>query len=195
MGKMTDARFVERRIFLMRGQHVMLSGDLAKLYEVPTKALNRAVLRNIERFPDDFMFQLSKEENSILRCQFGTLGWGQYSKYLPRAFTEEGIAMLSGLLRSKKAVQVNIAIMRAFVRLRWLLTGDRRLADQVAEHERRLSKHEGDIRSLFAAVPQLPEPAPEPRPVIGFRPRIAGACRGPDDSCPRVRGKHIPIQG
>jgi len=171
--------FIERRIILIRGQHVILGSDLARLYDVPTKALNRAVLRNIGRFPPDFMFQLSKAENKILRCQIGTLGWGTYSKYLPRAFTEEGIAMLSGLLRSERAVQVNIAIMRAFVRLRRLIAEDRGLAALVTEHEHRLDGHDQDIAALIKTIPRLPppQPAPEPRPVVGFTPPPKGKRR------------------
>jgi hypothetical protein len=106
---------IESRIHSIRDQKVMLDRDLAELYGVETKQLKRAVRRNIERFPDDFMFELTKEEYEILRCQFGTLSWGAHAKFLPFAFTENGVAMLSGVLNSPRAVQVNIQIMRAFL--------------------------------------------------------------------------------
>src|SRR3569833_683691 len=115
---------IESRIFLIRGQKVLLDSDLAELYEVSTGALNQAVKRNRERFPEDFMFQLSRQESEeveSLRSQTVILKRGQHRKYLPYAFTEQGIAMLSSVLRSRRAVEVNIAIMRTFVRLRQLL--------------------------------------------------------------------------
>ena len=108
---------IERRIYLIRGQKVMLDSHWAELYGVATKNLNKAVTRNMDRFPEDFMFQLSKEEYASLRFQIGTLKRGQHSKYLLRVFTEQGVAMLSSVLRSKRAAHVNIAIMRAFVNL------------------------------------------------------------------------------
>ena len=109
---------IARKILVFREQKVLLDSDLAELYEIETKVLKRAVKRNLERFPEDFMFKLTKEENNALRYQFGTLRHGEHTKYLPYAFTEQGVAMLSSVLRSKKAVQVNIAIMRTFVELR-----------------------------------------------------------------------------
>jgi len=115
---------IESRIFLVRGQKVMLDEDLAALYEVEVKVLNQAVKRNLDRFPDDSMFQLSAEEALLLRSQFVTLksGRGQHRKYSPYAFTEQGVAMLSSVLHSDRAIQVNIEIMRAFVRLRQMLS-------------------------------------------------------------------------
>ena len=113
---------IEQIILLVRGQKVILDRDLASLYGVPTKSLNRAVKRNLDRFPSDFMIQLTAEEAESSRCQIGTLKRGQNIKYLPCAFTEQGVAMLSSVLRSPQAVQVNIAIMRAFVRLRETLS-------------------------------------------------------------------------
>ncbi len=117
-----------------------------------------------------YMFQLSEVENKILRCRIGALKWGAYSKYPPRAFTEEGVAMLSGLLRSERAVKVNVAIMRVFVRLRRLLAEDRGLATLVTEHEHRLNDHDQDIADIIKNIPRLtlPQPVPEPRPVVGF---------------------------
>jgi hypothetical protein len=129
---------IEQVILLLRGKKVILDRDLAALYGVPTKSLNRAVKRNLDRFPADFMIQLSAEEAASLRCQIGTLKRGQHFKYLPCAFTEQGVAMLSSVLRSPQAVQVNIAIMRAFVRLREPLALHRDLAHKLAELERRI---------------------------------------------------------
>lgn len=117
---MNDIVIIENKIYEIRGQKVMLDFDLAEMYEIETKNLNKAVKRNIERFPDDFMFQLTKEELSNLRFQIGTSSWGG-NRYLPFAFTEQGVAMLSGVLRSPKAIEVNINIMRAFVRMRQYL--------------------------------------------------------------------------
>ena len=110
-------------IFIVRDQKVMLDSDLAALYEVETKVLNRAVRRHIDRFPDDFMFELTANEHESLRCQFGTLeiGKGKHRKYLPLVFTEQGVAMLSGVLNSDRAVRVNISVMRTFVKLRQIL--------------------------------------------------------------------------
>jgi hypothetical protein len=110
---------IERRIFLIRGHKVMLSNDLAELYEVEPRILVQAVKRNIDRFPEDFMFQLSQEEFSILKSQIVISSWGGLRRATPYAFTEQGVAMLSSVLRSKRAIQVNIEIMRAFVMLIW----------------------------------------------------------------------------
>ncbi len=174
---------VERKILVIRGHKVMLDSALAELYDVETKTLNRAVKRNIERFPEDFMFQLTTEEAENLRYQFGTSntdslryqfgtlnsGRGQHRKYLPHVFTEQGVAMLSGVLSSKRAVQVNIAIMRAFVKLRQMLATHKELAQKLAELERRLEGHDQKIHSIFDAIRQLMAP-PEPhRRRIGFR--------------------------
>ena len=124
---------IENSILLLRGHKVMLDRDLAALYDVTTGNLNKAVRRNLDRFPQDFMFQLNSEEAESLRFQFGSLNRGQHFKYLPYAFTEQGVAMLSGVLNSQRAVQVNIAIMRAFVRLRETLSLHKELAGKLAE--------------------------------------------------------------
>ncbi len=155
----------ERRILLIRQQRVMLSDDLAALYGVETKALNRAVRRNAGRFPNDFMFQLTNEEWGDLKCQFGTSSWGG-SRVPPYAFTEQGVAMLSSVLHSPRAVQVNIAIMRAFVRLREMLLTNADLARKLADLERR---YDSQFKAVFDAIRQLmtPPPAP-PKPEIGF---------------------------
>ncbi len=155
----------ERCILLIRKQRVMLSADLAALYAVETKALNRAVRRNAERFPDDFMFQLTDEEWTDLKRQIGTSSWGG-SRVAPYAFTEQGVAMLSSVLRSPRAVQVNIAIMRAFVRIRELLLSNAELARKLGELE---AKYDSHFKVVFEAIRQLmTPPSPPPKPEIGF---------------------------
>lgn len=162
---------IERRIFLIRGQRVMLDADLAELYQVPTKRLNEAIRRNRSRFPDDFMFRLTNEEASVLRSQFATLetGRGRYSKYAPYAFTEHGVAMLSSVLRSERAVQVNILIVRAFVRLREILATHKDLARKIEDLEKTQKEHGIKIDTVFAAIKKLLQPPKEvPRRPIGF---------------------------
>ena len=129
---------IEQAILLLRGQRVMLDRDLAALYGIQTKNLNKAVRRNLDRFPADFMFQLTLDEADPSRFQFGTLKRGQNIKYLPYAFTEQGVAMLSSVLSRHRAVQVNVAIMQAFVRLRETLSLHRELAHQLADGSVRL---------------------------------------------------------
>jgi hypothetical protein len=162
---------IQRTILLIRGQKVMLDNELARLYGVETKVLKRAVKRNLDRFPADFMFQLTRQEYQSLRCQFGTLRWGAHAKYLPYAFTQEGVAMLSSVLRSPRAVEVNIAIMRAFVRLREILSLNRELAAKLTELERKLEGHDTHIRSLFEAIRQLMAAPPAEQKRIGFHVR------------------------
>jgi len=159
---------IEQVILLIRGQRVMLDRDLAALYGVETKNLNKAVRRNLDRFPADFMFQLTAEEAERLRFQFGTLKRGQHFKYLPQAFTQEGVAMLSSVPRSPRAIQVNIAIMRVFVRLRETLALHKELAQKLAELERRIESHDSSIRTLFDAIRCLTTPPAKPRREIGF---------------------------
>ncbi len=166
-----DGAQIEQLILLLRGQRVILDRDLAALYGVPTKSLNRAVKRNLDRFPDDFMIRLTAEEEAASRCQIGTLKRGQNIKYLPCAFTEQGVAMLSSVLRSPQAVQVNIAIMRAFVRLRETLSLHRDLAHKLVELERRIEGHDENIHNLFDAIRQLMAPPASPRRQIGFQAR------------------------
>ncbi len=153
---------IASQIYLIRDEKVMLDSDLAALYGVQTGALTRAMKRNRERFPDDFCFQLSSDEFEILRCQTGISSqWGG-RRHPPWAFTEQGVAMLSGVLRSKRAVQVNVAIMRTFVRLRQILAADEDLARKVAQHDQ-------EIAALFRHVEALLEPPEPPRkPPIGF---------------------------
>jgi phage regulator Rha-like protein len=131
-------QLIESKILFIRGKKVMLDRDLAALYGVETKMLNRAVKRNTERFPEDFMFQLSKEEyTELLRCQFGTLKRGQHSKYSPYAFTENGVAMLSSVLNSRRAIQVNIQIMRTFTKIREMIATHKELKQKIEEMEKK----------------------------------------------------------
>jgi hypothetical protein len=153
---------IETRIHEVRGKKVMLDSDLAALYEVETGQLKRAVRRNIDRFPDDFMFNFSKEEYDSLRCQFGTLKRGEHAKYLPYAFSEQGVAMLSSVLNSARAIQVNIQIMRAFTRMRNLVSDNSELRKAIEHIERRLDGHDRQIQIAFAALKNILQPATEP---------------------------------
>ena len=157
--------YIERKIFLLRGKKVMLDFDLAQLYGVETKQLKRAVKRNINRFPQDFMMELTGTEYSSLRRHFGTLEKGQHAKYLPYVFTEQGVAMLSSVLRSQRAIQVNIAIMRAFVRLREILSTHKRLAKKLSALE---NKYDSQFRVVFEAIRQLMKEDEKPKTPIGF---------------------------
>ena len=160
---------IENKIYPIKGRKVMLDRDLAKLYGVKTFNLNKAVNRNLDRFPENFMFQLSKEEAKDLIFQFGISSWGGVRK-LPYVFTEQGVAMLSSVLRSKRAIQVNIAIMRTFVKLKAILSTHKELAHKLNELERKIEKHDVDIQSIFEAIRQLMAPPPEkPRRMIGFK--------------------------
>jgi len=173
MKALIPGEIIERKIFLLHGQKVMLSPHLARLYGVGAKVLMQAVKRNIERFPHDFMFQLTLKETQSLRSQIvtlnnGALKRGKHSKYFPYAFTEQGVAMLSSVLRSKKAVQVNIVIMRAFVKLRQMLSSHKELAHKLESLETRIEKHEADIRDIFEAIHQLTATPETPKRKIGF---------------------------
>lgn len=153
---------IEKAILLIRGQKVMLDRDLAELYAVETGALNRAVKRNIQRFPEDFMFQITDEEAERLRCQTGISKRGRGGRrYLPYVFTEQGVAMLSSVLNSERAIEVNIAIMRVFVRLREMMATHKELAFKLIELEERLEGHDEQIQNIFEAIRQLMTP-PEP---------------------------------
>ena len=170
MKELIPQEVVERRILLIRGQKVMLDRDLAELYGVTTAQLTRQVRRNIDRFPGDFMFQLTKKELEDLMCQYGTSSWGGTRK-LPYAFTEQGVAMLSGILRSKRAVYVNIAIMRAFVKLKQVLATHKELAEKLKELEGEVGKHNKLIIEIFEIIKQLTPPLlppPKPKGPIGF---------------------------
>jgi ORF6N domain len=159
---------IETRIFMIRGQKVMVDSDLADLYRVHTKVFNQAVKRNLKRFPKDFMFRLTAKEMKILRSQIVTSSWGG-RRTLPYAFTEQGVAMLSSVLNSERAVQVNIAIMRAFVKLREILTTHRELAEKIAELENKYRQHDDKIQAVFDAIRELIEPPQvSPKRRIGF---------------------------
>jgi ORF6N domain-containing protein len=166
------AEAIEQRIYMVRGLRVMLDKDLAELYGVPTRVLNQAVKRNRLRLPGDFMFRLSVAEGNELqrlRSQFVTLKRGQHIKYAPFAFTQEGVAMLSTVLRSKRAVQVNIAIMRAFVKLREIAVTHRDLAHKLDALETKYQQHDVQIKLVFEAIRKLIEtPASRPKRRIGF---------------------------
>ena len=137
-----SVEMIERRIYLIRGTKVMLDSDLADLYQVETKALNRAVRRNLDRFPEDFMFQLARVEADSLRCQTGTSNDGRGGRrYLPYVFTEHGVVMLSSVLNSERAVQMNVLIVRAFVKLREMLSTHKDLANKIEEIERQQQEH------------------------------------------------------
>lgn len=144
---------------------MLFDRDLAALYGVTTGNFNKTVKRNIERFPDDFMFQLTKEEYDSLRFQFGILKRGRHSKYLPYVFTENGVAMLSGVLNSERAVQVNIQIMRTFTRLREMLLTHKDLRQKIEEMEQ---KYDYQFKIVFEAIKQLLEPPAKPKKPIGF---------------------------
>jgi hypothetical protein len=152
------------QIFFIRGEQAMLDHDLSLLYGVETKALKRAVKRNIERFPKDFMFELSGNEWNNLKSQIVTSGWGGI-RYQPFAFTEQGVAMLSGVLRSERAIEVNIAIMRTFVQLRKLMSSNKELARKIHALE---NKYDEQFRIVFEAIRQLIQEESKPRKMIGF---------------------------
>jgi hypothetical protein len=157
---------ITARIYLIRGQKVILDRDLAELYEVETKQLKRAVRRNIDRFPADFMFELTKAELENWRCQFGTsTGEKKGLRYKPLAFTEQGVAMLSSVLRSKRAVQVNIQIMRVFIELRQMYVGHKDLKRKIAAMER---KYDEQFQIVFEAIKQLIEEDEKPKKKIGY---------------------------
>ena len=157
---------IEKRIYYLRKQRVMLSMDLAELYGVEPKVLVQAVKRNIVRFPDDFIFQLSLQEVRNLKSHFVTSSWGGLRRAAPYAFTEQGVAMLSSVLRSKRAVEVNIEIMRAFVRLREMIGSSKELTKRLDELEKR---YDSQFKVVFDAIRQLMTPPMVPHRRIGFR--------------------------
>lgn len=160
---------VESRILYIRGEKVILDSDLAQLYGVPVKQLNQAVKRNQERFPKDFMFQLTAKENEALRSQIVTSNDGRGGRrYLPYAFTEHGAIMAATVLNSPKAVEMSVFVVRAFVRLRQMLATNRQLATKIDELERKLETHDTAIQDLIEAIKALMAPEEGPRRKIGF---------------------------
>jgi hypothetical protein len=161
---------ISRQIYLIRNQKVMIDRDLAKLYEVETKVLKQAVKRNLERFPGDFMFELTKAESDSLRSQFVTLKRGEHVKYLPMAFTEQGVAMLSSILHSKRAIVVNIQIMRLFTKLRGMLTDNTELRLEIEHIKKKLNNHSQNIELVFKYLDELIEKKEKqkPRKKIGY---------------------------
>ena len=157
---------IAEKIYFIRGEKVILDFDLASLYMIPVRTLKQSVRRNIKRFPPDFMFELSSEENKFLRSQIVILEKGKYSKYLPFAFTEQGVAMLSGILNSERAINVNIAIMRTFVQMRRLMETHKELAKKIEELE---SKYDKQFSMVFEAIRQLIQKENEQRNPIGFK--------------------------
>ncbi len=165
MSGLVPVEIIVNKILVIRGQKVMIDRDLSKLYQVDTSQLTRQVRRNLERFPKDFMFQLTKEELRNLMCQNGISSWGGTRK-LPYAFTEQGIAMLSGVLNSKRAIFVNIQIMRTFTQMRRMMLSYK---DLKAKMEKMESKYDKQFHIVFQALKQMLEPKPlPPKRKIGF---------------------------
>jgi hypothetical protein len=171
---------IQKRIYFIRERKVMLDSDLAALYKVPTRNLKRAVKRNVSRFPLDFMFELTLEEYNALRCQIGTLEKGRHAKYLPYVFTREGVAMLSSVLKSERAAQVNVAIMRAFVRLSEFLANHKQLYRKLKELEK---KYDTQFKVVFDAIRALIDS----RPADGRPPKLPPV--------PKVRGFTAKTKG
>jgi hypothetical protein len=163
----TPVELIERRIHVIREHRVMIDSDLAELYGVATKNLKRAVQRNLARFPADFMFKLSNQEVRDLRCQIGTSSFGHGGdRYLPLAFTEQGVAMLSSVLNSERAIAVNIEIMRAFIHMRQMLASNEAMKSQLEELERKVASHDQAIVGIFKALHELMNP--QQTNAIGF---------------------------
>jgi hypothetical protein len=159
---------VMNKIFVIRGQKVMLDMDLAELYDVETKQLKRAVRRNPDRFPDDFMFELNKAELEILRSQIGTSSWGGV-RYAPMAFTEQGVAMLSSVLNSERAVLVNIHIIRVFTRMRQMLLTHKDMLLKLEQLETKVTQQDDDIKLIFDYLKELLNPKTDSLRKIGFK--------------------------
>ncbi len=162
-----DERIINK-IYLIRGQKVMLDRDLAEMYGVETRALNQAVKRNGKRFPGDFMFQLTKRELENLKSQIVTSSWGG-SRKPPLAFTEQGVAMLSSVLNSETAIEVNIRVIRVFTRIREAILTHKDILLKVEQMEKKMTKHDDEIQMIFEALKELLNPPQEPRTPIGFK--------------------------
>lgn len=166
-----EVMVIQNKVYTLRGSNIMLDFDLAELYEIETKALKQAVRRNIERFPEDFMFELTREEYTFLRSQIVTLeGKGRHSKYLPFAFTEQGVAMLSSVLNSYKAIQVNITIMRAFVNIRQHYIDSKELRERIEKLETEMEIKFNDIHQALSYLLQPPQKRRRP---VGFKQKLS----------------------
>ena len=183
MNSIVPTEYIEHRIYVIRGRKVMLDRDLADLYQVENKHLTRQVRRNALRFPEDFAFQLTKEEWENLRCQKGasSLDWGG-RRFLPYVFSEQGVGMLASVLKSEKAALVNVAIIRAFVRLREALSTNQHLSNKLGELERTISVHDEHIQNLFDAIRELLNPSTpeEPKRQIGYQSGHSSSAKGED---------------
>ena len=169
MKSLVPVEHIEQRIYLMHGLKVMLDADLARIYGVTTKRLNQQVRRNLKRFPQDFMFQLTKEEADSLRLQNATLeaGRGKYRKYLPCVFTEHGAVMLASVLHTEIAIEASVQIARAFVHLREMIVSNKDLSRRLSELEK---KYDAQFREVFDAIRGLMDPPAKPPRPIGFNP-------------------------
>ena len=167
MKELISAESITSRIHFIRGHRVLLDRDLAELYGVPTKRLKEQVRRNSKRFPEDFMFELTNQEVRNLRSQFATSSWGG-ARYVPIAFTEQGVAMLSSVLHSKRAIEVNIAIMRAFVKMREIMATNKDFAEKLKIIEEKLAEHDDQFQVVFEAIKQLLTEEEKPKKKIGF---------------------------
>ena len=168
MKELIPVETIERKIYMLRGHKVMISMHLAELYGVETRVLNQAVKRNIHRFPEDFMFQVTELEAEALVSQNVIPHKKHFGGSLPYAFTEQGVAMLSSILNSKQAIKINIVIMRAFVKLREMLSSNKELAHKLTLLENRIEKHDEEIKAIFGAIRQLMTPAVPKKGKIGF---------------------------
>lgn len=169
MSKIVPYEIIERKIFLLRGKKVMIDRDLAELYQVQTKHLNRQVKRNIERFPEEFMFQLTVEEKNELVTNWHRFRKMKHAPTLPYAFTEHGVAMLASVLKSERAVKISIHIVKTFVRLRELVSTHKELACKLNELESRVERHDKEIKVIFDAIRELMMSPEKPKRRIGFR--------------------------
>ena len=170
MGELIPEEVIEKRIFLIRGKKVMIDRDLAELYDVETKYLNRQVKRNKERFPEEFMFQLMASEKDELVTNWHRFESMKHSSALPYAFTEHGVAMLASVLNSDIAVKISITIIKTFVKLREVLSAHKELAYKLDELEHKIEKHDVDIQAIFEAIRRLMTPLPiKPKPQIGSK--------------------------
>ncbi len=168
MQTLLSEELIISKIYLIRNRKVMLDKDLAELYNVETKAFNQAVKRNMQRFPPDFLFQLTPKEYENLRSQIVTSSWGG-SRYVPYAFTEQGVAMLSSVLKSETAIQVNIQIVRLFTKMRELILGNKEVLLKLADLEKKVNASEDDIKIIFNYLRELLQPPSPPRNKIGFK--------------------------